>query len=552
MATDEVRWAPAGSRAQQLFHDLIAIEAIPLDGLDATSPARPAEIEREAAELGDMELWQRARLLTARLRGRLDGDLAEVARTAQEVHRWAGENDRRELLIRSHSVLSSLHFELGDAAAVLAHAVSAVELLTDDTPAGIRVGCLLQFALALGAVDSHAESLKRLQQAEQLAADIGDLRWQRMALHHHAYEELQTGEPQRAWETLERLMATVTAPGAAFDLALLRLEEIDTVAAVQIALGRYAEAEETIQGCLRVQESSGAVDHYGRAEFLLTLAKAQRHLGKTGQAQQSLNRTSALCTEHDLADLAAQTLQEQAELHAATGDHVRAFQAYKDFSAATERLRCAQLEAQARTRQAMFETTEARTQAAQFRDQARTDPLTGLRNRRYVDEHLPGMIEHARTGERCLTIALADLDHFKRINDTLSHGVGDQVLTTVATLLDDTLTGITDGGFVARLGGEEFLLVLPDLTPTDAAAHLDTVRLAVRNHDWQPITGDLPVTVSMGSTTSAATPDATQSGMLADADRNLYAAKHAGRDRVINNPPPHPGARRYRDAPTPP
>ncbi|BFU43994.1 diguanylate cyclase [Krasilnikovia sp. MM14-A1004] len=426
-----------------------------------------------------------------------------------------------------------------------------MELLTDDTPAGIRVGCLLQFALALDAVDSHAEALKRIQQAEQLAVDIGDLRWQRMALNHQAYAELQAGEPQRAWETLERLMAAVTPPGAAFDLALLRLEEVDTLAVVQIALGRYAEAEQTIQRCLHVHESSGVADYYGQAEFLLTLAKAQRHLGRTDLAQQSLHRTSALCTEHDLADLAAQALQEQAELHAATGDHVRAFQTYKDFYAAVETLRSAQLEAQARTRQAMFETTEARTRAAQFRDQARTDPLTGLRNRRYVDEHLPGLIERARTSGANLTIALADLDHFKRINDTLSHAVGDEVLTTVATLLDTALTRITGAGFVARLGGEEFLLVLPDTAPADAATHLDDIRLTIRNHDWRPVTGDLPVTVSMGSTTTAGATDLTQSGLLADADRNLYAAKHAGRDRVVNNPPPHSGARRYRDAPKP-
>ncbi|GAB1639736.1 diguanylate cyclase [Krasilnikovia sp. MM14-A1259] len=541
----------AGERAQQLLADLIAIEAVPWDGLDAALRARPAEIEREAAELGDIELWQRARMLTARLRGRRDGEFAEVARTAQEVHRWATENNRRELLIRSHSVLSSLHFELGDAAAVLAHAVSAVELLGDDTPTGIRVGCLLQFALALASVDSHAEALKRLQQAEHLAVDIGDLRWQRMALNHRAYAELQAGEPQRAWETLERLMAAVTAPGTAFDLALLRPEEIDTLAVAQIALGRYAEAEQTIQGCLRVHESAGVADCYGQAESLLTLAKAQRHLGKADLAQESLDRTHALCTEHGLAEFAAQTLQEQAELHAATGDHARAFQTLKEANAAVERLRSAQLEAQARTRQAMFETTEARTQAAQFRDQARTDPLTGLRNRRYVDEHLPAMIEHARLGGTPLTIALADLDHFKRINDTLSHGVGDEVLTTVATLLTDALPQISDAGFVARMGGEEFLLVLPHAGPADAATHLDNMRLAIRNHDWRPVTGDLPVTVSIGSTTTASTANATQSGMLADADRNLYAAKHAGRDRVVNNPPPHPGARRYRDAPKP-
>ncbi|BFU43995.1 hypothetical protein [Krasilnikovia sp. MM14-A1004] len=88
-ATGEIPPTSAGQRAQQLLTDLITIEAVPFDGLDAALRARPAEIEREAAEIGDIELWHRARMLTARLRGRQDGDLAEVARAAQEVHRWA-------------------------------------------------------------------------------------------------------------------------------------------------------------------------------------------------------------------------------------------------------------------------------------------------------------------------------------------------------------------------------------------------------------------------------------------------------------------------------
>ncbi|MET8153120.1 diguanylate cyclase [Actinoplanes sp. NPDC049668] len=194
---------------------------------------------------------------------------------------------------------------------------------------------------------------------------------------------------------------------------------------------------------------------------------------------------------------------------------------------------------------------ELADQATRLREQAHHDPLTGLYNRRYADERVPALIEQARAGGMPLTVALVDLDHFKRVNDTLSHPVGDQVLATTAAILRNGTAQITDTGFVARMGGEEFLIVLPDTTPTDAATHLDTLRLAIRNHHWQPVTGDLAVTASMGSTTTASATDPTYSSMLADADRNLYAAKHAGRDRVVNDPPPRPTPRRYRDAPVP-
>ena len=87
--------------------------------------------------------------------------------------------------------------------------------------------------------------------------------------------------------------------------------------------------------------------------------------------------------------------QEQAELHAAREEFARAFAVHKVFFAAYNELHSLQREAQARTRQAMFETAEARQEAERFREQARRDPLTGLRNRRYVDEQLPALIEDA-------------------------------------------------------------------------------------------------------------------------------------------------------------
>jgi len=223
--------------------------------------------------------------------------------------------------------------------------------------------------------------------------------------------------------------------------------------------------------------------------------------------------------------------QEQAELHAARGEFAEAFAVHKIFFSAHNALHSTQREAQARTRQAMFETTEARQEAERFREQARRDPLTGLPNRRYVDEHLPALI--ARPGP--LWVAVLDLDHFKQINDRCSHEAGDRVLIAVAGLLAAAVAAAGEGtaSFAARLGGEEFLLVL-DLPDGAAVACLERVRQAVADHDWMPVTGGMPVTVSIGA--SAATPDATQATLLARADRRLYDAKRTGRDRVCLTP----------------
>nr|BFE70869.1 hypothetical protein GCM10020092_041700 [Actinoplanes digitatis] len=124
-------------------------------------------------------------------------------------------------------------------------------------------------------------------------------------------------------------------------------------------------------------------------------------------------------------------------------------------------------------------------------------------------------------------MAIADLDHFKRINDQCSHQIGDRVLVAVAGLL---LEAAAAPGFAARLGGEEFLVVIAGPDDAGAALRLDELRRAVAEHDWAPLTGGLPVTVSLGVATAALGSD--PSPVLARADRALYAAKHGGRNRV--------------------
>jgi diguanylate cyclase (GGDEF)-like protein len=177
----------------------------------------------------------------------------------------------------------------------------------------------------------------------------------------------------------------------------------------------------------------------------------------------------------------------------------------------------------------MFETAEAREEAEHFREQARRDPLTGLRNRRYVDEELPALI----SGGGELTVAIVDLDHFKWVNDRLSHDVGDQVLVLVAKLLETELAAVSPDGFVARMGGEEFLMVLPGTDVPVAARQLDAIRRAVATYSWTEVTETLPVTVSIGVAGLWEASVATQSAVLSIADRNLYVAKRGGRDRVI-------------------
>ncbi len=112
----------------------------------------------------------------------------------------------------------------------------------------------------------------------------------------------------------------------------------------------------------------------------------------------------------------------------------------------------------------------------------------------------------------------------------------------VAKLLAAVPSTGSGGGFAARMGGEEFLLVFIGMTPTDALRHLEALRRTVADHSWHATTGGLPVTVSIG--VSTVLQDDTPSTLLARADRSLYEAKRAGRDRICIDPAHRVGQRR--------
>lgn len=174
--------------------------------------------------------------------------------------------------------------------------------------------------------------------------------------------------------------------------------------------------------------------------------------------------------------------------------------------------------------------SEKRALEAQAREldrHAHQDPLTGLWNRRYIDDELPRLVGEATTREAPLTLSVGDIDLFKSINDKYGHPTGDAVLCTVADLLRDNCR---PSDTVARVGGEEFLLVLEDTDPTGAYQVCERLRRAVEKHTWARIAPELVVTISFGISDPTAGGDARE--LLATADRHLYVAKNSGRNRV--------------------
>lgn len=156
-----------------------------------------------------------------------------------------------------------------------------------------------------------------------------------------------------------------------------------------------------------------------------------------------------------------------------------------------------------------------------------TDALTGLPNRRAFDARLTEEVERAKRYKAPLSLLLVDVDHFKSFNDTFGHPAGDEVLKTVAQLLQKR-TRMSD--FVARYGGEEFAIILPNATRSDAYVLAERFRRAIAQATWSQRT----ITISIGAFTAVGN-ETSETALLTDADRMLYQAKAQGRNRVVVN-----------------
>lgn len=164
----------------------------------------------------------------------------------------------------------------------------------------------------------------------------------------------------------------------------------------------------------------------------------------------------------------------------------------------------------------------------ELRQQALHDPLTGLHNRRYLTETLPREIARVNREQDALSVIVADLDHFKEINDANGHRAGDEFLVEVARILKGSTRG---ADLVCRYGGEEFVLVLPGTTIHAAERRAEEIRRRCERTIIRHEGRDLTTTMSLGVATY---PEHTMSpdGLIALADKAMYESKRAGRNRV--------------------
>lgn len=161
-------------------------------------------------------------------------------------------------------------------------------------------------------------------------------------------------------------------------------------------------------------------------------------------------------------------------------------------------------------------------------DLAMVDELTGLKNRRSFFDDIDPVIAGSRRRGKPVAVALLDLDHFKDVNDTHGHAIGDDVLRSVARRIEETLR---QEQIVGRIGGEEFVVLLPDTTPQQALVAIERVRKAVGESSIK-VTGDGEVWITVSGGIAPLPEGTTVATAMQHADKAMYRAKALGRNRV--------------------
>jgi two-component system cell cycle response regulator len=162
---------------------------------------------------------------------------------------------------------------------------------------------------------------------------------------------------------------------------------------------------------------------------------------------------------------------------------------------------------------------------------ALTDSLTGVFNRRYVSAHLPRLLDRAADSNKPVSILMFDIDHFKRVNDTFGHDIGDEVLKEVA---ERAARNLRNFDLVARLGGEEFVVIMPDTDGESALMVAERLRNRIGDTVFKisaPV-GEIVVTVSVGVAVGGRIGDTVET-LIKRSDEALYEAKRSGRNRVV-------------------
>ncbi|MGH2843720.1 MAG: diguanylate cyclase [Solirubrobacteraceae bacterium] len=479
------------------------------------------------------------------------GDLRRAAELASIAERHTLETDDPAALVAVASLRSQVHFFTGAYAQALGYADQALAVADAGEDRDLRIRARTVAFLVFGSIRLRG-GRERLMELLELTRQTGNRREEAYALNNLACEHLDIGDVQGATREIERglELAERIEGRTSFLQAVLHSTRAD----VRLAAGDPQAALADTQRTRLLLESVRESNPYVVAANVRAEVQAYAGLGNLDQARRSgeealellgdqmphirgqiLATLATALREGDRLEEAYNALARSAELERQAFWEMSELQL--DLQNATRRARTARRESEelsARNRELAEAHAELERRAMQLEtlhdqliEQADRDWLTGLRNRRYLARELE-QGEDRRLAPP-FSVAVLDLDRFKRINDSFGHGTGDQVLVRVAKLLSDA-TRETD--VVVRSGGEEFLILMSHTDDRAAAVCTERMRSAIETADWTGVAPGMTLTASIG-VASTREPSALEA-VVQLADNRLFEAKRAGRNRVVS------------------
>ncbi len=491
--------------AQHLIEDL-AQEA---------SPARPDEVAR-------------CRVLRGILLQRR-GDLPKALNAAfSALQALDGASGRTWVAGTVHNLIGNLLVLYGDVSGALEHYVEAVESFEPHSLQGVIV-VSNNVGMAhheVGQYDAAIEAFRRVLTALPTG---GQAYFRAVALCNLGLALVEAGRSAEAFVPLDEARAICAAIGSQRGLGLAH----HNLARAHHRVGDLAAAAEHYDRSLAVR--AAAAEGQDHAETLLFAAELEHDLGHGDAAIALLERVLETTAAAPSTRLRSQAHHALYRVHRARGDlaaaldhHVAYHDASKDFVDDRTRQRQQALAIRFEVHRLAAQNERERVRRDRFERLSNTDELTGLPNRRAVDQTLAQELREARALERSVCVAVLDIDRFKDVNDAFSHAVGDAVLRAFGALLPARLRS---GDTVGRYGGEEFVVVFPGAPLEAARGTCERLRSAIASYDWARLHPGLAVTASFGVATLA--PGESVVEWVARADAALYRAKAAGRDRVV-------------------
>jgi len=421
------------------------------------------------------------------------------------------------------SLLGRIHWHIDDFATSMDYYLNALKLIQSEPHPDLEITLTNGLGMVQYGLENYPASLEYFKTC-LLKASEDNLAGQADANNNIAYVLHLLGRDEESVAYARAALAQFSQIGSYVG----KLHTLHSLGAILIALGEVEQAMLTLQEGLELARKNNS--ELLELTYVAEISRIHKTNGKLDQAEEELqqalkiaNKINSLTNISLIHELLAEIYREKRDYQTALEHFVSFHNAYKTIFNEKSDRRIKNLEI-------LNQVESARKQAEIYRYLASTDSLTKLFNRRHFLEIAEAALPKSRQERNPIAVIMADIDHFKNVNDHYGHVVGDEVLTAVAANIQKSLR--TDD-IAGRYGGEEFIVLLCNPSSDQFVKIAERIRKVVEKQTVQFGQEMIKVTISLGL--AWANPDQLLSMdvLINEADQALYAAKRQGRNRVV-------------------